>query len=125
MLLSVLLQIVCALVLALVCVVSANKDAAVVRNDAEINVDGSYQYAYETSNGITAEEQGSLKNVGSEQAQVAQGQFSYTAPEGTKITLRYVADENGFQPQGDHLPTPPPIPEQILKALRVLAANRK
>lgn len=40
------------------------------------------------------------------------------SPEGNLISLTYTADdENGFQPQGDHLPTPPPIPPAIQKAL--------
>jgi hypothetical protein len=38
----------------------------VVRFDSVVNPD-SYQYAYETSKGIKAEEEGSLKNAGSEQ----------------------------------------------------------
>lgn len=38
---------------------------------------------------------------------VQTGSYTYTDPEGNLITLRYVADENGFQPQGDHLPLPP------------------
>uniref|UniRef100_A0A182KCU6 Uncharacterized protein n=1 Tax=Anopheles christyi TaxID=43041 RepID=A0A182KCU6_9DIPT len=108
-------------VLALIAAVVADKDATVLRQDAEVNPDGTYQYAYETSNGIVAEEQGTLKNIGEEQAQVAQGQYSYTDPEGNRISLQYIADENGFQPQGDHLPTPPPIPEAIERALRLLA----
>ncbi|XP_019550516.3 endocuticle structural glycoprotein SgAbd-2 [Aedes albopictus] len=117
--------IVCVLAVSLVCAVWADSDqeATVLRHDAEVNVDGSYQFAYETSNGILHEEQGQLKTVGEDQAVVAEGRFAYTDAEGNKFSVQYVADENGFQPQGDHLPTPPPIPELIERALRVLAAK--
>ncbi|XP_043272929.1 endocuticle structural glycoprotein SgAbd-8-like [Venturia canescens] len=88
------------------------------------NPDGSYAWSYETGNGIQAEEQGHLKNVGTEnEAMSAQGRFSYTSEDGTPIELTYIADENGFQPQGRHLPTPPPIPEEILRALEYIAAH--
>ena len=58
-----------------------------------------------------------------DRTQVAQGSYSYTAPDGTRITITYTADENGFVPQGDHLPTPPPIPPEIQKALDFLATQ--
>lgn len=80
-------------------------------------------YSYETGNGISAEEQGFLKDPGTEkEAQVAQGRYSYTSPEGQLIEITYTADENGFQPSGDSIPTPPPIPPQIQKALEYLAS---
>ncbi|CAG9785083.1 unnamed protein product [Diatraea saccharalis] len=90
----------------------------IIRQEQVINPDGSYKWSYETGNGITAEEQGYVKNQGipEQEAQTAQGQYQYTAPDG-----QYLADENGFQPQGAHLPTPPPIPPEIQKALEYLA----
>ncbi|XP_054262093.1 endocuticle structural glycoprotein SgAbd-4-like [Macrosteles quadrilineatus] len=89
------------------------------------NPDGSYRWAYETGNEIVAEEKGYVKNAGNpeQETQVAEGSYSYTAPDGTRISVTYVADENGFVPVGDHLPTPPPIPEAILKALAYIEAH--
>lgn len=55
--------------------------------------------------------------------QSAQGQFSYKSPEGQEINVIYLADENGFQPQGDHIPVPPAIPELIQRALKYLAEH--
>lgn len=71
--------------------------AQVLRSDSVVNPD-SFQYAYETSNGISGQEAGQLKQIGQEAAIVSQGQFSYTSPEGQPIQLSYIADENGFQP---------------------------
>ncbi|KAJ8942542.1 hypothetical protein NQ318_021944 [Aromia moschata] len=86
----------------------------IVRQLFDIHPDGTYNYAYETANQIFAEEQGYLKDP---QILVKQGQYQFTSPEGEVIRLVYTADENGFHPQGEHLPTPPPIPPLILKAL--------
>ncbi|RZC41156.1 pupal cuticle protein 20-like, partial [Asbolus verrucosus] len=88
------------------------------------NGDGSYKFSYETGNGIKVKEEGELKNAGSDdEAQSAVGSFSYTAPDGQEIKIEYTADENGFVPKGAHLPTPPPIPEEILKSLERNAAE--
>ncbi|KAL4706565.1 hypothetical protein ACJJTC_015763 [Scirpophaga incertulas] len=95
----------------------------IIRQEQIINPDGSYKWSYETGNGIAAEEQGYVKNQGvpEQEALTAQGQYQYTAPDGQVIQVQYIADENGFQPQGAHLPTPPPIPPEIQKALEYLA----
>ncbi|XP_068630805.1 endocuticle structural glycoprotein ABD-4-like isoform X2 [Battus philenor] len=95
----------------------------IIRQEHVQNPDGSYKWSYETGNGIQAEELGYIKNLGvpEQEAQTAQGQYQYTAPDGQVIQLKYVADENGFQPQGSHIPTPPPIPQDIQKALDYLA----
>ncbi|XP_011501508.1 PREDICTED: endocuticle structural glycoprotein SgAbd-4-like [Ceratosolen solmsi marchali] len=88
------------------------------------NPDGSYKWAFESGNGIKANEEGQVKNLGSENAAMqAQGGYSYKGDDGVDIALTYVADENGFQPQGAHLPTPPPIPEAIQRALEWNAAH--
>ncbi|XP_063619216.1 cuticle protein CP14.6-like [Cydia splendana] len=87
---------------------SPDADAQVLRYDAENNGIDSYQYAVETSNGISQQEQGQLQNAGSENEAISvRGSFSYTGPDGVVYTVTYIADENGFQPQGAHLPVAP------------------
>ncbi|KAH0956620.1 hypothetical protein HN011_005616 [Eciton burchellii] len=88
------------------------------------NPDGTYSYSYETANGIQAQEEGHLKNIGTEQeALEAQGSFSYTDNDGQVYQITYVANENGFQPEGAHLPTAPPVPPLIERALRYIAEH--
>ncbi|CAH2042023.1 unnamed protein product, partial [Iphiclides podalirius] len=71
-----------------------------------------YNYAFETENGITAVENGVAIN-----GVQAEGGFSYTGDDGKFYKITYTAGEGGYQPKGDHLPTPPPIPDEILKSL--------
>lgn len=64
-----------------------------------------------------------MKQVGQDVGEVAQGEFSYNGDDGRNYAITYIADENGYQPQGDHLPVPPPIPEEIAKSLAFLATK--
>lgn len=51
------------------------------------------------------EETAELKNAGEENEAIAvRGSISWVAPDGQTYTLNYIADENGFQPEGAHLP---------------------
>ncbi|ALC43212.1 Cpr65Av [Drosophila busckii] len=106
---------VCAVILcalALVCSLNAapaplddSSQATILRYDNDnIGTDG-YNFGYETSDGVTRQEQAELKNAGTEQEALSvRGSVSWVAPDGQTYTLHYIADENGFQPQGDHLP---------------------
>lgn len=80
-------------------------------------------FSFETSNGISHQESGQPKQVDNETPVVSQGSDSYTAPDGQQVSITYVADENGFQVQGSHIPTAPPIPPEIQRALEWNAAH--
>ncbi|XP_055913047.1 pupal cuticle protein Edg-78E-like [Eupeodes corollae] len=90
--------------------------AQVNNHGSEINPDGSYSYHFDTTNGISAQESG----IG---GHYASGTSQYYNPDGELIELTYTADENGFQPKGAHLPTPPPIPEAIQRALEYIRSH--
>ncbi|XP_044259075.1 pupal cuticle protein 36-like [Tribolium madens] len=84
----------------------------------------SFLSSYETENRISHEESGQLKNPGTDnEISSVQGQFSYTGDDGATYSITYTADENGFRPEGAHLPVAPPIPAEILKALEQNAAD--
>lgn len=94
----------------------SDADAAIIRSHSDAQPDGSYEYAFETENGINVQESG----IG---GQSVQGSSKWIDRDGNIIEMSYIADENGFQPIGAHLPTPPPIPEYILRALAYNAAH--
>jgi len=70
-----------------------------------IGIDG-YQFGYELSDGQAHSESAQLVNAGQEnESLVVRGSFSYVDPEtNVRYTVNYVADENGFHPEGAHLP---------------------
>ncbi|CAB3236681.1 unnamed protein product [Arctia plantaginis] len=115
--------------LCIVACVYANSDqeAKVLRSDYELAPSGDFQYAYETDNDIQGSAQGKLKPFGKDEVALeVSGSNSYKSLEGTVYEVKYVADENGYRPTGDHLPTPPapvPIPEYIEKAIAYIAAH--
>lgn len=83
------------------------------KNDQQrVNVDGKgdYSFGFETSNGIKSQE-------GGEGGQFAAGGASWYTDDGEPVQLSYVADHNGYRPIGSHIPTSPPIPAAIARAL--------
>uniref|UniRef100_A0A8D8XM40 Endocuticle structural glycoprotein SgAbd-2 n=1 Tax=Cacopsylla melanoneura TaxID=428564 RepID=A0A8D8XM40_9HEMI len=95
-----------------------DKFIPIVRYENNPPINGAYSFNFETGNGIQVQEQGQAKQVGNEAPVAAQGASAYTSPEGAPISLQWYADETGFHASGAHLPTPPPIPEAILRSLQ-------
>ncbi|KAK4326488.1 hypothetical protein Pmani_003014 [Petrolisthes manimaculis] len=81
--------------------------------------DGRYNYDVETGNGIVLSQSGSP--TGPEGAVVKSGQYSYTAPDGTPVVVKFVANEYGYQPESNLLPIAPefphPIPDFVLQQI--------
>merc|ERR1712137_62385 len=86
---------------------------------------GKYSFNYETGNGIVLKEEGEQKLIGDKPEEVgsfSRGSYSYDL-EGVTYTVNWVADENGFQPTGAHLPVAPAMPEHVVKLLADLKAR--
>lgn len=99
--------------------------ARIISQDSVQNEDGSYQWKYDTENGISASEVNVPHPAGPDGslAPSVQGGYAYTAPDGQPISITYTAGEQGFVAQGASIPVPPPIPEEILRSLEWNAAH--
>ncbi|XP_016927454.1 cuticular protein 47Eg [Drosophila suzukii] len=104
----------------LLALAAANEDANVLRNDAEVNVD-SFKSALELDNSVKLQQEGSLHG----DEWIVKGSQAWTSPEGENVAIEYVADANGYQVLSANppLPTPPPIPEAIKRAIEWIAAH--
>lgn len=66
---------------------------------------GAVSYGYSTSDGTSKTETRDYDGT-------VRGEYKYYAPEGDKVELKYIADKKGFQPEGDHLPVQPEVPDK-------------
>ena len=80
------------------------EDAGILRMEMSQNDDGSFQYGYETTDPIQQDVIGEIRQINEEVGVVMQGSYSFQTPDGQTISISWVADENGFQPQGDAIP---------------------
>ncbi|XP_015517806.2 endocuticle structural glycoprotein SgAbd-1 [Neodiprion lecontei] len=88
-----------------------DKDAPIESQVLETDIGGAFRNAW-SGNGISVQELGSAKaGPDNTLVQVIQGEYSYTAPDGSNIKTLYIADENGSRVEGAHLPVAPPAPE--------------
>ena len=85
--------------------------AEVITNNAEVETDG-FRYNYEIDDGTVVKATGVNNNH--------EGSYKWVSPEGESFTVNYVADENGYQPTGAHIPQPNPL---IIKAIEYIKAN--
>lgn len=101
----------------------AEKDVVpIVSQSMDIDPEGRFQWSYESGDGSKAAQNGDIKVVDKELAVgVHQGSFSYQGDDGKVYSVTYVADENGYQPVGEHLPVAPEIPAAIVRSLAYLA----
>ncbi|XP_068206106.1 cuticle protein AMP1A-like [Palaemon carinicauda] len=103
--------------------VEATTFVPIMRDERIQEVDGRFNVEFEAGNGISFAQAGS-PDAGNG-AVIQAGQYSYTAPDGTEVVMKFVANENGFQPQSDLLPVAPefphPIPQFVLDQIAFAA----
>lgn len=76
------------------------------------NKTGHFHYEFQTTNGITT------KAAGNEYG--FSGVVQYVSLEGLPITMTYVADSDGYHPEGEHIPK---IPDHITKSIEYIRTH--
>ncbi|KAH8302294.1 hypothetical protein KR044_004913 [Drosophila immigrans] len=79
---------------------------SVIQQHADVQPDG-YSHLLEQDDGTKIQAQGQLRTIGKEQAITVTGSYAYADPDGALHEVKYIADENGYQPQSADLPVAP------------------
>ncbi|XP_055914807.1 endocuticle structural protein SgAbd-6-like [Eupeodes corollae] len=82
-----------------------SKIAQIISYENEnLGIDG-YKFSFETSDGTKRSEEATLKNIGKDNEAISvRGTISWLGADGITYTINFLADENGYQPEGDHIP---------------------
>lgn len=99
---------------------TTNAPVGIISQDSEVKPDGSFHNVWEAENGIKVQEEGSAVQMLEKGAlsHTVTGQISWIDLEGNPISLRYSADENGYRPEGDFIPTIPPVIARSLEWIK-------
>nr|ATD87260.1 cuticular protein 12 [Antheraea pernyi] len=100
-----------AVALAAVAVAAPPEPVKIIRSAFEQQPEGSYQFGFETEDGVVRDETGELKEVLDEEKKphavvVVRGSYAYTDNDGKRETINYFADETGYHAEGDSIPKP-------------------
>ncbi|XP_023954093.2 flexible cuticle protein 12-like [Bicyclus anynana] len=77
--------------------IDKDSEAKITSNEYVIDETGNYRFSFETSNGITRDEIGTIVNKGQPNEYISvKGRFSYINTEGIQEFVEYSADENGY-----------------------------
>ncbi|XP_069674220.1 endocuticle structural glycoprotein SgAbd-3-like [Periplaneta americana] len=116
----------CSLISMVLSAPQSQEPVAILSQNSVVNADGSYQFSYESADGTKVQQSGQEKALQGDadgSGQSISGSFTFVGQDGQQYTVNYVADENGFVPQADHLPQAPPIPEAIARSLEYNQAH--
>ncbi|XP_050720561.1 cuticle protein AM1274-like [Eriocheir sinensis] len=89
----------------------------ILRDERVDNGDGTFNFLFETENGIYKEVNGrNAANGGT----AMDGSFRFPLDDGSIVEVTFTADENGYVPQSPYLPTPHPLPAHVIETLALV-----
>ncbi|CAH0727818.1 unnamed protein product, partial [Brenthis ino] len=85
-----------------------NEPTKILRSEHEQSPEGQYNFNFETDDGTSRQEEGTLKEVLDEEKKphnvvVVRGSYTYVS-DGKPDTITYEADEKGYRASGDSIP---------------------
>ncbi|XP_064084283.1 cuticle protein AM1199-like [Macrobrachium nipponense] len=96
-------------------------DVSILRDERVDQGDGNFNYNFELSDGTAIGAEGTPNDAGSVNIE---GSYRFTLPDGAVVEITYVADEAGFRPVGDVIPTPHPLPAHAIEQIRFAEEQR-